>query len=110
MKKLISKRASKDMDFEIVEIHPKDQASGHHHHDEESDDQSLSYHDDEKLYMIKKNLYTMAEQIKEMCHTLNSGEEVPEWCQEKIAVSAAMMDAVYEYMSFEFYQKNKINQ
>lgn len=106
MKKLISKRASKDMDFEIIELSPKDRGSGHHHHEEE-DHRPLGYHDDEELYMIKKNLYTMSKQIKEMCHSIESGEEVPEWCQEKIAVAAAMMDAVYEYMSFDLYQKNK---
>lgn len=109
MTRSISKRAKKDMDFEIVELQPENFISGRHHHHEEGDHQPLSYHDDEELYMIKKNLYTMNKQIKELCHSVDSGKDVPEWCQEKIAVAAAMMDAVYEYMCFDLYQKNKMN-
>ena len=40
---------------------------------------------------------------------IHDNEDLEPWVQEKIAVAAAMMDAVYEYMCFDLYQKNKMN-
>lgn len=62
---------------------------------------SKKYHEDEKLYMIKKNLFTVAKEAAQMYEEVDSGEEVPEWCQEKLAVAANMIDTVYEYLIFE---------
>jgi hypothetical protein len=62
---------------------------------------SEKYHEDEKLYMIKKNLFTMMNETKEMYESVEDGKDVPEWCQEKLAVAANMIDTVFEYLGFE---------
>jgi hypothetical protein len=62
---------------------------------------SKKYHEDEKLYMIKKNLFTMMKETEHMYKTVEDGDDVPEWCQEKLAVAANMIDTVFEYLGFE---------
>ena len=62
---------------------------------------SEKYHENEKLYMIKKNLFTMMKETKHMYKSIEEGNDVPEWCQEKLAVAANMIDTVFEYLGFE---------
>jgi hypothetical protein len=62
---------------------------------------SEKYHENEKLYMIKKNLFTMMKETKHMYESVEEGNDVPEWCQEKLAVAASMIDTVFEYLGFE---------
>jgi len=62
---------------------------------------SEKYHEDEKLYMIKKNLSTMMKETRYMYKIIEEGDDVPEWCQEKLAVAANMIDTVFEYIVYD---------
>jgi hypothetical protein len=62
---------------------------------------SEKYHEDEKLYMIKKNLSTMMKETRHMYKIIEEGDDVPEWCQEKLAVAANMIDTVFEYIVYD---------
>lgn len=48
--------------------------------------------------MIKNNLATIVHAIKELIQTLKSNENIPEWVQEKIAISKNMLVTAKDYM------------
>lgn len=58
-------------------------------------------HDGEQMYMVKKNLFTMAKEAGDLFHKMESMGKIPEWCQEKLAVAAADLDAVFEYLTYD---------
>jgi len=58
-------------------------------------------HDGEQMYMVKKNLFTMAKEAGELYHAAEGMGKIPEWCQEKLAVAAADLDAVFEYLMYD---------
>jgi hypothetical protein len=58
-------------------------------------------HDGEQMYMVKKNLFTMAKEAGELYHAAEDMGKIPEWCQEKLAVAAADLDAVFEYLMYD---------
>ena len=64
---------------------------------------SQKYEDNEQLFMIKKNLFQMAEQAMRLHDMLDDNYEVPEWCQEKIAVSGNMIDTIFDYIGYEMH-------
>lgn len=53
----------------------------------------------EQMEMVKTHLFNMAKQSKELHAMLGDQDQVPEWVQEKLAVSCNMLDAVYDYLS-----------
>ena len=48
--------------------------------------------------MIETNLETMRRAIDSIDEIINANDNVPEWVQEKIAVTKSMLVAVCEYM------------
>ena len=69
--------------------------AGEQEHDE--------YHegDEEQMYMVKKNLFTMVKEAGELYHAAEGMGKIPEWCQEKLAVAAADLDVVFEYLMYD---------
>lgn len=63
----------------------------------------------EELYMIKKNLYQMAMQAMNLYDSLKGESEVPEWCQEKLAVAADGLDTVHDFLGFDLHVKMPIS-
>jgi hypothetical protein len=57
--------------------------------------------DEEQMYMVKKNLFTMKEESTKLLKLLDGHGSIPEWCQEKLAVAAKDLDTVFEYMSYD---------
>jgi len=53
----------------------------------------------EQMEMVKTHLFNMAKQSKELHGMLGDGAQVPEWVQEKLAVSCNMLDSVYDYLT-----------
>ena len=53
----------------------------------------------EQMEMVKTHLFNMAKQAKELHGMLGDQDQVPEWVQEKLAVSCNMLDAIYDYLS-----------
>lgn len=68
-----------------------------------SEQEHDEYHenDEEQMYMVKKNLFTMAKESSELFHAVERMGKIPEWCQEKLAVAAADLDAVFEYLMYD---------
>ena len=67
-------------------------------------DGSLDYEDSnvyEETGMIKSNLYTMAKKANEIHDSVGDSDDLPEWVQEKIAVSAYMIDCIHDYLMYE---------
>lgn len=60
------------------------------------DSTSAEYNDE--ATMIKINIETMRRAIACIDETIKTNDNVPEWVQEKIAVSASMLDNVCDYM------------
>ena len=59
----------------------------------------------EELYMIKKNLYQMAMQSMDLYYKINGKSEIPEWCQEKLAIAADGLDTVHDFLGFDMHVK-----
>ena len=56
------------------------------------------YEYDDEVGMVKNNLHTMVRVSVQLAKSLNDNENVPEWCQEKIAVAKSMIVSVMDYM------------
>jgi hypothetical protein len=89
----ISKRAAQHCnecwDEETSEMH-KD-----HDHKDHGDS------DIEENFMIRSNLAQTASNCIAIHNALEEDGSIPEWCQEKIAVAASMIDTVYDYLTYE---------
>jgi len=48
--------------------------------------------------MVKANLENMRQAIEYIDKTIKDNDNIPEWVQEKIAVNAAMLSGVWNYM------------
>jgi len=53
----------------------------------------------EQMEMVKTHLFNMAKQAQALHSMLGDQDEVPEWVQEKIAVSCNMLDSVHDYLT-----------
>jgi len=56
------------------------------------------YEYSDEVGMVKNNLHTMVRDAVELAKSLKNNEDIPEWCQEKIAVAKGMIDAVTDYL------------
>ena len=56
---------------------------------------------DDEAGMVDNNLETMKRAVDGLDHLINAGDNLPEWCQEKIAVAKSMLVAVWDYMESE---------
>ena len=62
---------------------------------------------DDEAGMADNNIETMKRAIQGLDNLIQSGDNLPEWCQEKIAVSKSMLVAVWDYMASEEQSTNK---
>lgn len=56
---------------------------------------------DDEAGMADNNIETMKRAVQGLDDLISSGDNLPEWCQEKIAVSKSMLVAVWDYMQSE---------
>jgi hypothetical protein len=56
---------------------------------------------DDEAGMADNNLETLARTVEGIDNLIQSGDNLPEWCQEKIAVAKSMLVAVWDYMESE---------
>jgi hypothetical protein len=64
------------------------------------EDQFNGEYDDE-AGMADNNLETLRRAVEGIDHVINAGDNLPEWCQEKIAVAKSMLVTVWDYMKSE---------
>ena len=53
---------------------------------------------DDEAGMADNNLSTLRRAVEGLDDLIDSGDNLPEWCQEKIAVAKSMLVAVWDYM------------
>lgn len=56
---------------------------------------------DDEAGMADNNLETMKRAVQGIDDLINYGDNLPEWCQEKIAVAKSMLVTVWDYMKSE---------
>jgi len=56
---------------------------------------------DDEAGMADNNLETLDRAVEGIDRLIDSGDNLPEWCQEKIAVAKSMLVAVWDYMYSE---------
>ncbi len=56
---------------------------------------------DDEAGMADNNLETLKRAVVGLDELINAGDNLPEWCQEKIAVAKSMLVAVWDYMQSE---------
>jgi len=56
---------------------------------------------DDEAGMADNNLETLDRAVRGIDDLIDSGDNLPEWCQEKIAVAKSMLVAVWDYMYSE---------
>ena len=56
---------------------------------------------DDEAGMAENNLETLERAVQGIDDLIQSGDNLPEWCQEKIAVAKSMLVAVWDYMESE---------
>ena len=56
---------------------------------------------DDEAGMVENNLETLDRAVEGLDDLINSGDNLPEWCQEKIAVAKSMLVSVWDYMYSE---------
>lgn len=56
---------------------------------------------DDEAGMADNNLETLKRTVDGIDNLIQSGDNLPEWCQEKIAVAKSMLVAVWDYMESE---------
>lgn len=55
----------------------------------------------EENFMIRSNLAQTAANCIAIHNAMGEDASIPEWCQEKVAVAANMIDTVYDYLTYE---------
>ena len=56
---------------------------------------------DDEAGMADNNIETMKRAVQGLDDLINAGDNLPEWCQEKIAVAKSMLVSVWDYMQSE---------
>jgi hypothetical protein len=56
---------------------------------------------DDEAGMADNNLETLERSVQGIDNLIQSGDNLPEWCQEKIAVAKSMLVTVWDYMYSE---------
>lgn len=64
-------------------------------------DENFNPEYDDEAGMVDNNLETMKRAVQGLDDLIHSGDNLPEWCQEKIAVAKSMLVAVWDYMESE---------
>jgi hypothetical protein len=61
-------------------------------------DQEFNGEYDDEAGMAESNLHTLARAVKGLMDTIDSNDNLPEWCQEKIAKAEMMLVSVWDYL------------
>jgi hypothetical protein len=56
----------------------------------------------EQAGMIKSNLYSIATKAQSLHDMVGDQDQLPEWIQEKIAVTDEYMDVIHDYLKYEY--------
>lgn len=67
----------------------------------ESVEESHNGEYDDEAGMADNNLETLRRAVEGIDDVISAGDNLPEWCQEKIAVAKSMLVAVWDYMQSE---------
>ena len=78
----------------------KEQKQGKEKHRKPFAENFNSEYDDE-AGMADNNLETLKRAVQGLDDLIGAGDNLPEWCQEKIAVAKSMLVAVWDYMESE---------
>lgn len=76
--------------------YPKNESMAEH-----IDDGDYNAEYDDEAGMVDNNLETLKRAVQGLDNLVSAGDNLPEWCQEKIAVSKSMLIAVWDYMASE---------
>lgn len=68
---------------------------------EDIDDSEYDAEYDDEAGMADNNLETLRRAVEGLDELIQPGDNLPEWCQEKIAVAKSMLVAVWDYMESE---------
>jgi hypothetical protein len=68
----------------------------HDKYNESSEFDSLEYNDE--AGMAKSNLHTLLRAVNGLLDTIDDNDNLPEWCQEKIAKAEMMLVSVWDYL------------
>lgn len=76
-------------------------ASGKYNKDGKRIKESFNPEYDDEAGMADNNLNTLERAVDGIDDIINAGDNLPEWCQEKIAVAKSMLVTVWDYMKSE---------
>ena len=65
---------------------------------------------DDEAGMADNNLETMKRAVNGIDELISTGDNLPEWCQEKIAVAKSMLVTVWDYMASEEERGSEVNE
>jgi hypothetical protein len=65
---------------------------------------------DDEAGMAENNLETLKRAVEGIDDLINPGDNLPEWCQEKIAVAKSMLVSVWDYMKSEENSDENVNE
>jgi hypothetical protein len=58
----------------------------------------------EESSMIKNNLHNLLDNAQDLYDSIEDGDDLPEWVQEKIAVATEMIDVIRDYLEAEVHR------
>lgn len=73
----------------------------------EDDHGGYDYDHNEEMQMVLGNLFMLAGRALTLHDMLENVEDVPEWCQEKIAVMDSMMGSVFDFLTYDHMNEAK---
>jgi len=59
---------------------------------------------DDEAGSVKDNLHTIIRTMTELCREIKTNENLPEWCQEKVAQAKGMLTAVMQHITSQHEQ------
>jgi hypothetical protein len=71
------------------------------------DHDGYDYDYNEEMQMVLGNLFMLAGRALTLHDMLENVEDVPEWCQEKIAVMDSMMGSVFDFLTYDHMNEAK---
>jgi len=61
---------------------------------------TMDYGQEEETGMVTSNLRSLVDKAGELAERMEQAGMIEEWVQEKIAVAEAMIDSIYDYISY----------
>jgi hypothetical protein len=68
---------------------------------EESDEENFNGEYDDEAGMAQGSLHTLQNAVEGLQQVINSGDNLPEWCQEKISLAEDYLVTVWDYIQSE---------